>query len=293
MVEQDPPSIPPTGPLRTVCKSRSHPDRCHNRYSHVPQKKKYMDFPHHFLPLLAAALVVGMSKGGLASAAAIAVPMLALIMDPVRAAAILLPVFIATDAVAVWAYRHDYSAINLKILIPAILAGTLTATLVIPYTPESILLIFTGAIGLWYCWRTWFTKNGRTQREARVGPGLFWGWLTGIASFITHSGAPPSQAFLLPQQLPRLTFAGTIAMAFAVGNLSKLPGYYVLGQLQEFDWKLTAVLIVAGAAGTFLGRWLIKRINDALFVKIVEGLLLLLSVLLVLKGARMLMTGSG
>ena len=52
--------------------------------------------------LILAALIVGSSKGGLASAAAIAVPLLALFMNPVKAAAMLLPVYIVTDWVGVW-----------------------------------------------------------------------------------------------------------------------------------------------------------------------------------------------
>ncbi len=221
--------------------------------------------------------------------AAIAVPMLALVMNPVEAAAILLPVFIATDWIAVWTYRREFSLTNIKILVPGMIVGTITATIITPYTPESALLIFTGAIGLWYCWRSWFTKGGKKKREPKVGPGLFWGWLTGIASFITHSGAPPSQAFLLPQKMKRLEFSGTVAIAFAIGNLVKLPGYYVLGQLDDLHWSTTAILIVAGAAGALVGRKLVKSLDEALFRRIVEGLLLILSVILVFKGVRMVM----
>ena len=245
----------------------------------------------HLLPLLVAALVVGMSKGGLASAAALAVPALALIMNPVQAAAILLPVFIATDWVAVWVYRREFSPQNLKILVPGMLLGTATATVITPYTPESALLVFTGLIGLWYCWRAWFTRAGREARPARLVPGLFWGWLTGITSFITHSGAAPSQAFLLPQQLPRLVFAGTVAIAFAIGNLSKLPGYYALGQLDLIDLRLTGLLVLTGAAGTAIGRWVVGYLSDTHYRRVIEGLLLVLSLLLVAKGAFAIAAG--
>lgn len=238
----------------------------------------------YILPLLAAAMIVGVSKGGLSSAGALAVPALSLTMNPIQAAAVLLPVYIATDWIAVWLYRRDFSARNLKIMIPGMLLGTLTAVVIIPYTPESALLVFTGLIGLWYCWRSWFTKAGGVKQEARVGPGLFWGWLTGITSFITHSGAPPSQAFLLPQQMPRLVFAGTMAIAFSVGNLSKLPGYYALGQLRILDWGMTLALIAAGAVGTVLGRWAVARLNDVHYRRVIEVLLLLLSVMLITKG---------
>lgn len=234
--------------------------------------------------LFIAAMIVGMAKGGLASAAAIAVPFLSLFMNPITAAATLLPVYILTDWVGVWLYRHHYSARNVKILVPAVLLGVAVATVITPYTPESALLIFTGLIGLWYCLRSWLARGVQTKTEAAVGPGLFWGMLTGIASFITHSGAPPSQAYLLPQRLPKLEFAGTIAIVFAIGNLAKLPGYLVIGQLDGLDWPLIAGLSVAGILGTVLGRWLVAKLSDTNYVKIIQVLLFTLSIMLLIKG---------
>ena len=240
------------------------------------------------LLLTLAALIVGLSKGGLASAAAIAVPLLALFMNPVTAAALLLPVYILTDWVGVWLYRKDFSTRNLLILTPAMLFGIAIATLITPYTPESVLLIFTGLIGLWHTlrvWlRAWLRRGPHPQTEAHILPGIFWGTLTGIASFITHSGAPPAQAYLLPQGLSRLTFAGTIAIAFAIGNLVKLPAYWAIGQLDGLNWGLIGALSVAGLAGTFAGRWLVARLSDAHYMRVIQILLFVLSVILLIRG---------
>jgi len=237
---------------------------------------------------VAAAGIVGLSKGGLASAAALAVPMLALFMNPIQAAALLLPVFLVTDWVAVWLYRRTYSGRNLAILVPSILLGILVATVITPYTPESLLLIVTGLIGLWYCARSWLGGASRAATGARIAPGLFWGTLTGIASFITHSGAPPSQAYLLPQRLARLEFAGTIAIAFAVANVAKLPGYWALGLFSGLDWPLVGGLIVAGVFGTIAGRRIVGILHDATYVRVIEALLLILSMLLVWRGVSTL-----
>ncbi|MES1925599.1 sulfite exporter TauE/SafE family protein [Salinisphaera sp. T31B1] len=237
--------------------------------------------------LLAAALVVGMSKGGLASAAAIAVPLLALFMDPIQAAALLLPVYIVTDWVAVWLYRRDFSASNLKILVPAMLVGIAVATVVTPYTPESLLLIATGLIGLWYCMRTWLGPGTVEAVPARAGPGVFWGTITGITSFITHSGGPPVQAYLLPQRLPKLEFAGTIAIAFAIGNLAKLPAYWHLGKLDNLSWHLTLTLAATGILGTGVGRWIAGVLSETTYRRMIEIMLLILSCVLLAKGAWM------
>ncbi len=243
----------------------------------------------HLVPLILMAGVVGLSKGGLASAAALAVPFLALFMNPVEAAAILLPVFLMTDWAAVWIYRRQFSGRNVAILIPAMVFGTAMATLLTPRVPESGLLMATGLIGLWYCGRSWMARGREEATEARVGPGLFWGTLTGIASFIAHSGSPPAQAYLMPQKLPKLRFAGTIAIVFAAGNIAKLPGYWALGALEGLDWSLTAILAATGIFGAAIGRWITGKLPEATYLRVVEALLLSLSVLLLAKAGEMAM----
>ncbi|BFM08837.1 sulfite exporter TauE/SafE family protein [Halioxenophilus aromaticivorans] len=241
--------------------------------------------------LLSAAFIVGASKGGLASAGAIAVPMLALVMSPIAAAALLLPVFIVTDWFGVWLYRKDFSKRNVLILVPSMLLGIAIATLITPYTPESALLIFTGAIGLWYCAKTWLGSSQTERQPARLVPGVFWGVITGIASFITHSGSPPSQAYLLPQQLPKLTFAGTVAIAFAAGNFVKIPAYFAIGQLDNLNWSLVAGLSVAGIAGVYVGRWLTEIMRQETYMRFIHTTLFLLSVILVGRGGYELFAG--
>ena len=65
------------------------------------------------------ALLIGMSKGGLPMVGMMSVPLLSMVMSPVKAAVLLLPLFVISVFVGVWLYRHQYSATNLKILIPA------------------------------------------------------------------------------------------------------------------------------------------------------------------------------
>ncbi|MDA3920866.1 MAG: sulfite exporter TauE/SafE family protein [Salinisphaera sp.] len=243
------------------------------------------------VPLLIAAVIVGMSKGGLASAGAIAVPMLSLFMNPIEAAALLLPVYIVTDWVAVWLYRRRFSGRNLAILIPSMLLGIVVATIITPYTPESLLLIATGLIGLWYCLKTWFGRAGSERRPANLALGVFWGTIAGITSFITHSGGPPAQAYLLPQRLPKLQFVGTVAIAFAVGNLAKLPAYWELGTLQGLNWKMTLGLVATGIVGTRIGRALALILSESAYRRMIELLLFGLSIVLLVKGGWMSLVG--
>ena len=90
-----------------------------------------------FLMAGAAAFLVGASKGGLPMVGALGVPLLALVMPPVAAAALLLPVYIVSDVVGLWAYRHEYSRRNLGILIPAMIFGVGVGWATAKITPHS------------------------------------------------------------------------------------------------------------------------------------------------------------
>lgn len=240
--------------------------------------------------LLVSAIIVGLAKGGIATAGALAVPFAALVMNPVAAAAILLPVFVTTDVFALWLYRRDFSRRNVSILIPAVLFGIVLASVLIPFLPEVILLAITGGIGLWAVARSVFKRNSTTPQLARVTPGLVWGTIAGITTFITHSGAPPIQAYMIPQNLTRLVFAGTMAITMAVANFAKIPGYASLGLFDDIEWSLVGILVAAGIGATFFGRWMIKRMTDMFYIRVIQVLLFILSVLLLGKAVRLLLT---
>ncbi len=225
-----------------------------------------------FLALAAiAAFVVGLSKGGLSAAGGLAVPLLALKIDPLTAAALLLPIYLVSDVFGIWIYRRDFSARNLSLLIPAGVLGVFVGYLLAPIVPVPIINIILAFIGLSYCARAWFgSEYLNRQRPADTPRGLCWGTLAGLTSFVSHSGAIPFQMFMLPQKLPKLVFAGTATMTFAVINLAKLPPYLALGQFPEFQPGPIAILIVVSVIGVVAGRNLTKLLPEYVFYKFIE-----------------------
>ena len=82
--------------------------------------------------LLAVPVVtlVGMSKGGFGGGlGTLAVPFLSLLIDPRLAAAILLPILCGMDAVSLWSFRGTWDKLNLKILMPGAILGTIAGAL--------------------------------------------------------------------------------------------------------------------------------------------------------------------
>lgn len=235
---------------------------------------------------LLASLIVGASKGGLASAGTLAVPLLSIWMDPLTAAGVLLPIFIVSDVVGVWLYRREFSAKNVLLLIPAGLFGVILATFLAPYISTAFAELATGCVGLFYCAHT-LRKKLRGQDAVvpfRLVPGVFWGALSGITSFISHTGAPPFQSFVLPQKLPKMEYAGTNTLVFAAINLFKLPAYASVGMMTSLHLPTLAAMAVVASVGAVLGRRLAQWLPEAVFMLVIQGLLFVVSVYLVVKG---------
>lgn len=231
----------------------------------------------------AAAFLIGLSKGGLPAIGMLAVPVLALTMSPVKAVALLLPVYMVTDLVAVYLYRRSYSARNLMILIPAGVCGVLLGWWTAAYLSDRAIAALIGALGVSFCLNTWLRRRSRVSvREPSIAKGLAWGTLSGFTSFVSHAGAPPFQMYVLPQRLPKLVFAGTSTILFAAINAAKLIPYMRLRPYSVDDLWVATALLPSALVGTVVGAWLTKRIDDRWFFLGVQIALFAISVKLLL-----------
>jgi hypothetical protein len=66
--------------------------------------------PWFYVLAVPALFALGIGKGGFAGAGMISTPLLALVVPPLQAAAILLPILLCQDALSIWVYRHHWSA---------------------------------------------------------------------------------------------------------------------------------------------------------------------------------------
>ncbi len=217
------------------------------------------------------ALLIGMSKGGLPMVGMMSVPILSMVMSPVKAAVLLLPLFVISDVVGVWLYRRQYSAPNLKILIPAGLMGVFMGWLTAAMISDQTIKFIIGLVGVGFCLQIWFRRGQSTEPQpvSKI-KGYFWGSVAGFTSFISHAGGPPFQIYMLPQKLPKAEFAGTATILFAIINLSKILPYQNLSPYNQEDLMKAAALVPLAFLGTFLGAYLTRRINDVWFYKLVQ-----------------------
>ena len=229
-----------------------------------------------------AAMAVGLSKGGLPVISGIAVPLMAQVMSPVQAAGLLLPVYIVSDMVGLWAYRREFNRRVLAIVAPAALIGIGFGWATAHIVPESAVSILVGLIGAVFALNAIFRKPVVAEpRLPQVGKGIFWGALSGFTSFVSHSGGPPWQVYALPLGMTKAVFAGTSTVLFAFINLAKLPPYFFLGQVNFGSLEIAAVLMLPAALAVLIGVWAVRVIPQVLFFRIVIWALLLISLRLI------------
>ncbi|WP_137153104.1 sulfite exporter TauE/SafE family protein [Devosia sp. FKR38] len=235
-----------------------------------------------------AVLIVGLSKAGLlGSLGMVAVPLLSLVMPARDAAGMMLPVLLAMDAIAVFAYRREVDWRVIAIMLPGAAVGTILGWVLWAFVSDSAVLLFVGVVTLLFILDAILPLRKKLEGLPPSRPwGMFWGAFSGFTSFISHTGGPPFQIYVLPQRLPPAIYAGTTAVFFAIVNTAKLIPYFFLGQLNVHNLTLSAMLIPVGIAGVFIGIALVRRISMALFYRVAYWLVFLLALKLVWDGAR-------
>ena len=228
-----------------------------------------------------AAVLVGASKGGLPAVGMLSVPILSLVISPIAAAGLLLPIFVATDVFGVLAYRREFSRRNLVILVPACTLGVGIAWGTASLVPEAAVTLLIGLIGVGFVLWSGLQRGVGRARPADWPRGLFWGALAGFTSFVSHAGSPPYQVYVLPQRLEKMAYAGTTTILFAIVNAEKLVPYWALGQLSLASLRDAALLFPVGIAATLATVRLVRRIPERLFFTLVQAALLLISVKLI------------
>lgn len=231
-----------------------------------------------------AVILLGLSKGGFVGLGALSLPMLALAISPVRAAAILLPILIVQDVVGVWAFRKSWDGHVLAWMLPGSMIGIALAYVFAARVSEGAVLGVVGAISILFgAYRLWTDRHGALSAPAK-SPGWV-GTLAGIASGFTsqiaHAGQPPFQIWVLPKRLPRDVLVGTTAIFFAATNWFKVPAYWALGQFSHENMLAAATLLPVAIASTFAGVWLVRRVSPARFYTAIYALMILVGVKLV------------
>jgi uncharacterized membrane protein YfcA len=257
--------------------------------------------PLFYLLALPAVMALGLSKGGFAGVGQMATPMLALVMPPLEAAAILLPIMIAQDAISMWVYRKDWSGRIMAIVLPGALIGVGLGWLLAAHISDAAVRVFTGAATITFVLYNWIGPTVVANEVAKdlpkdVSPtnvplGVFCGALSGFASTVAQAGAPPYQIYVLAQKLPKMTFVGTTAICFASVNWLKVVPYFALGQFSTKGLGTSLALLPLAIATNLFGFWAVRVTPTEIFYRISYVIMFIISLELVREGMIELLGG--
>jgi hypothetical protein len=246
--------------------------------------------PNFYLFALPAVLLIGLAKGGFSGLGALGTPLMAIgIADPVKAAAILLPILIAQDVVGVAAFRKSWEGSILAAMLPGAIVGIGLGYLLAAYVSADAVMAALGGISILFgLYRLWIERGGRIAASSSSPGwiGSLFGVATGFTSQIAHAGGPPFQMWVMPKQLHRDVFVGTSAIFFAIINWIKVPAYVALGQFTPENAVASAILLPVAVLASLAGVKLVRRVS-------VERFYTIIYLLMIAAGAKLLLDGTG
>lgn len=245
---------------------------------------------HFYAAAIPGTILLGLGKGGFAGIGILALPLLSLVMPPLQAVAILLPILMVQDIVGVWAFRRDFSTRHLKQMFPGGMFGMLIGYFTASWVSTGFVLLLVGLIGAAFSLDQFLCPPpaDAPPRQPGVAATSLWSIICGFTSFIANAGGPPYQVVVLPQKLPPRVYAGTQAIFFAVINYVKFVGFVHLGQVSMTNLTTSAVLFPLAIVATLGGVWLVKRVSSKGFYTIVLTLTFFVGLKLIWDGLRQL-----
>ncbi len=245
-----------------------------------------IDLPLFYAAAIPAVLLVGMAKGGFGGALSLlGIPLMSLVIPPVQAAGIMLPILVCMDLVGLAVYRRTYDKRSLAILLPAGIIGIGCGWATAAYVSEAHVRLLVGAVALLFCLDYYMGGAKRVEpRPHRPMSGRFWGVIAGFTSFVSHTGGPPYQMYMLPLRLAPRLLAGTSVIFFTTVNAVKLVPYFLLGQFDATNLATSLVLLPLAPMATLAGAWLVRRVNPAFFYRFTYMAVLIISLKLLWDG---------
>ena len=225
--------------------------------------------PWFYAVAVPAVLLVGLSKSGFASGfGSLATPMLALTVPVPQAAAIMMPLLLAMDAASLRELWRHADRKLVKLIVPFGLVGTGVGWLLFGALSTATVAGLTGALTLAFLAQRLLFPPRADAPPAPLWVGKLCAMASGVTSFVAHAGNPPIAAYLLPLKRPPLVYSGTMAIFFAVLNVSKWIPYATLGLIDARNMCTSLLLMPLAPLGVWAGVKLTKRVSAQGFYRL-------------------------
>ena len=224
-----------------------------------------------FLIALVCSLLLGIAKSGIKGVAVLIVTGLALVYGGRESTGILMPLLVCGDIFAVIYYKRHVEWIYLVKLLPWMVIGVLIGVVLGKDLPEDLFrmgmaLIILFSVAMMYYWEKKKNKKVPTHWSFAASTGL----LAGFSTMVGNLAGAFSNIYFLAIKLPKNEFIGTAAWLFFIINLFKVPFHiWVWETINLESLKISLTLIPAVISGLLLGVFLVKKINNNKYRKLI------------------------
>src|SRR5690606_32157264 len=117
-----------------------------------------------------------------------------LVVSPVQAAAILLPILCVMDMVSLWSWRGNYDRGVLLSMLPGSIVGIGIGWMTAAFVTVPMIRFIVGVVAIVFVGR-WIAMKLRDRALIPARPNRavasLWGTVAGFTSFVAHVGGPP------------------------------------------------------------------------------------------------------
>ena len=238
-----------------------------------------------WLMILSASFIIGLGKAGLKGVDMLSVTLMAFVFGSKSSTGIVLPLLCMADIAAVSYYHRHAEWKHFWKLTPWMVIGILMGVFLGKDLNEAVfrkimavIILVTIIIVLWMEYR----KSKQVPQHPLFVAST--GLAAGFTTMLGNLAGAFSNLYFLAMRMPKNNFIGTAAWIFLFMNLFKLP-------FQVFFWKNITIhslqtdilLIPTLALGFWVGIYMVGKIQDEQYRKLVIFLTLIGSVLMLVK----------
>jgi uncharacterized protein len=223
-----------------------------------------------------AALIVGISKAGIAGLGMLSVLIFAVIMPAKQATGMVLPLLCFGDIVGAAVYWKHAKWTHMRRLFPWTAAGVVLGYLALDLVDERQARLLIGGIvlGLVLLHVVRRRYYGHEAEHGAWFPPTI-GVLAGFTTLVANAAGPLMVVYMLAMRLPKMDFVGTGAVFFLILNFFKVPFMVHLGLINSASFSINLWLAPLVLAGAWFGRKLVLKIDQRAFENIALALSLL------------------
>ncbi len=224
------------------------------------------------------ALMVGIAKTGVTGLSFLSIALFTHVFQSSKqASGLVLPLLIFGDIVAVLSYRMHTQWHYLWRLFPwtatGVVVGYFTLGAISDHTAKTMvggIIVTLAALSYWRRYRA--SRVDATESHLHWSVAAVVGITAGFITLVANAAGPLMAIYLIAMRLPKMQYAGTAAVFFLLLNLFKVPFMVDLGLITRQSFWLNLWLAPAVLIGALGGRWILARIDQDFFEKMVLGL---------------------